>query len=414
MGCGSRLATGHESHDTTVETAAPTNAEVQDDSSILLAESELGDIPEPSVPSDAVDTLPETELPELTEPEVAEAPAANEEAAAVPPEEDLSWEVDDSLVKPVENEDSSSGATVQAAMKDVPDSQIPQDAVVLEDRTEGLDWDEMGVGQEPEIKVGMPFKEIEPPRVVTDEIDFATDVVIDHLFPEGRDDETREAVSHLFPEGRGVTSKDFIDVVVGTPTKVSVATPMVELDTPSCPSCGVSLSGDEFEYPDYVYDSMGKARLEDGDAKLKEKEYEHAIEAFEKAKTLYERAGNQKMVEECTKRTDLGYDAMANNHFEQEENHQKAREYEWAIVQYRKARELYMFSTDSKKRARCAAKVRECYVEWGKSLESEGDALAKSGNTREALANYQEAAEKYRQADEKKRLKGLDKKIRKA
>ncbi|MFW9799379.1 MAG: zinc-ribbon domain-containing protein [Candidatus Thorarchaeota archaeon] len=414
MGCGSRLATGHESPATPVETVTRPNAEVQDDSSILLTESELEDIPEPGVPADAEATLPETELPELAEPEVAEVPAASEVAAPEPPEGDLSWEVDESLVKPVENEDSSLVATDEAAIMEVPDSGIPPDAVVLEDRTEGLDWDEMGVGEEPEIKVGMPFKEIEPPSVVSDEIDFATDVVIDHLFPEGRDDETREAVSHLFPEGRGVTSKDFIDVVVGTPTKVSVATPMVELDAPSCPSCGVSISGDEFEYPDYVYDSMGRARLEDGDAKLKEKEYELAIEAFEKAKTLYERAGNQKMVDECTKKTDLGYDAMANNHFEQGENHQKANEYEWAIVQYRKARELYMFSTDSKKRARCAAKVRECYVEWGKSLETEGDALAKSGNTREALANYQEAAEKYRQADEKKRLKVLDKKIRKA
>lgn len=414
MGCGSRLATGHESPDTPAETGATPNAEVQDNSSILLAESELEDIPEQDVSADTADTLPETELPELAEPEVTEAPAVNEEATAVPPEGDLSWEVDETLVKPVENEDSSSGAINQAAMMDVPDSGIPPDAVVLEDRTEGLSWEEMGVGEEPEIKVGMPFKEIEPPRVMSDEIDFATDVVIDHLFPDGRDDETREAVSHLFPEGRGVTSKDFIDVVVGTPTKVSVATPMVELDTPSCPSCGVSLSGDEFEYPDYVYDSMGRARLEDGDAKLREKEYEVAIEAFEKAKTLYERADNQKMVDECTKRTDLGYDAMANNHFEQGENHQKAHEYEWAIVQYRKARELYMFSTDAKKRARCAAKVRECYVEWGKTLESEGDGLAKAGNTREALSKYQEAAEKYRQADEKKRLKGLDKKIRKA
>jgi Flp pilus assembly protein TadD len=83
-------------------------------------------------------------------------------------------------------------------------------------------------------------------------------------------------------------------------------------------------------------------------------------------------------------------------------------------VQFRKARELYMFSTDAKKRAKCSEKVRDSYAGWGKLLEDEGDALAKSGNTRDALLKYQEAAAKYREAGAKKKLKGLDKKIRKA
>ncbi len=403
MGCGAKISDSLESSafpSTPVE-ATPTTESADDN----LPESELEDLP---------DILPETDLPDLETPAVAEEPEVVDETPSPPPEEGLSWEVDEKLVQPIDEGDSGSEAADQPVALEVHEPASIEEAVVLEDHTRDLSWDEMTVAKDAEIKEGMPFKEVEPPRVASEDVDFATDVVIDHLFPEGRDDVTREAVSHLFPEGRGVTSKDFIDVVVGTPKKVAISTPMVELDTPSCPSCGVTLSGDEFEYPGYVYEAMGQARLEDGDGKLGEKEFEAAIESFEKAKTLFERAGNQKMVDECVKRTDVGYDSMANDHFEQAENHRKSGQFEWAIVQFRKARELYMFSTDAKKRARCASKVRECYVDWGKDLESEGDSLAKGGKTRNALAKYQEAAEKYRQADDKKKLQSLDKRIRKA
>jgi hypothetical protein len=415
MGCGAKIQNGLES---SKPNSAPVEGPLATESTEdTLPESELEDIP---------DTLPETDLPDLEatavveEPLVVEEPAVTEEPVTVdetpvpPPEEDLSWEVDEKLVQPVEEGNSGAKAVDPPVSLEVHEPAPVADAVVLEDNTKDLSWDEMAVAREADIKEGMPFKEVEPPRVASEDVDFATDVVIDHLFPEGRDDVTREAVSHLFPEGRGVTSKDFIDVVVGTPKKVAISTPMVELDTPSCPSCGVTLSGDEFEYPGYVYEAMGQARLEDGDGRLSEKEFEAAIESFEKAKALFERAGNQKMVDECIKRTDIGYDSMANDHFEQAENHRKTGQFEWAIVQFRKARELYMFSTDAKKRARCATKVRECYVDWGKELESEGDKLVKGGKTRDGLAKFQEAAEKYRQADAKKKLQSLEKKIRKA
>jgi len=403
MGCGAKISDGLES--STAQSAPVEGPPATDSVDDSLPESELEDIP---------DTLPETDLPDLEAPAVDEEPPVVDETPVPPPDEDLSWEVDEKLVQPVEEGNSGAEAADNSVALEVHEPAPVADAVVLEDHTKDLSWDEMAVAKEAEIKEGMPFREVEPPRVVTEDVDFATDVVIDHLFPEGRDDVTREAVSHLFPEGRGVTSKDFIDVVVGTPKKVAISTPMVELDTPSCPSCGVTLSGDEFEYPGYVYEAMGQARLEDGEGKLGEKEFEAAIESFEKAKTLFERAGNQKMVDECVKRTDIGYDSMANDHFEQAENHRKSNQFEWAIVQFRKARELYMFSTDAKKRARCATKVRECYIDWGRELESEGDKLSKGGKTRDALAKYQEAAEKYRQADDKKKLQTLDKKIRKA
>ncbi|MHA2386709.1 MAG: hypothetical protein ACXAEE_10925, partial [Candidatus Thorarchaeota archaeon] len=106
--------------------------------------------------------------------------------------------------------------------------------------------------------------------------------------------------------GRGVTSKDFIDVVVGEPKKIAVTTPMPELDTPECPSCGFSISGDGFEYPGYVYEAMGKARMEDGYGKLEAKEFEPAIETFEMAKKLFERAANEKAIADATKMIDEG------------------------------------------------------------------------------------------------------------
>ena len=154
--------------------------------------------------------------------------------------------------------------------------------------------------------------------------------------------------------------------------------------------------------------------MEDGFRKLEAKEFEPAIETFEMAKKLFERAASEKAIADATKMIDEGYDAMANNHFEQAESHRKAHEYEWAIVQFRKARELYMFSTDAKKRTKCSEKVRECYVEWGKVLEDEGDALVKASQTRKALTKYQEAAQRYREGEDNKKLKSLDKKIRKA
>jgi hypothetical protein len=375
MGCGNRLPDGH------VPVATGSGEDV---------------LPEVSDPPAELETLPETDLPEVSEPVAEPTPPP---AAPSSPDEDLSWEVDEGLVESAPTE------TVAPPPEPVAES-------TAEGSSADLSWEVDGI--DPEIKEGMPFKEVSPPRVIAEEIEVHPVEVFDHLFPEGKDDATRDAVTHLFPGGRGVTSKDFIDVVVGEPKKIAVTTPMPELDTPECPSCGFSISGDGFEYPGYVYEAMGKARMEDGYGKLEAKEFEPAIETFEMAKKLFERAANEKAIADATKMIDDGYDAMANNHYEQAESHRKSHEYEWAIVQFRKARELYMFSTDAKKRAKCSEKVRECYVDWGKVLEDEGDALVKAGQTRKGLTKYQEAAQRYREGEDTKKLKGLDKKIRKA
>ena len=53
-----------------------------------------------------------------------------------------------------------------------------------------------------EVKEGMPFKEIEPPRVYEEEVPISTEEALDHLFPEGAPkeirEETKQAVEHLF------------------------------------------------------------------------------------------------------------------------------------------------------------------------------------------------------------------------
>ena len=334
-----------------------------------------------------------------------------------PVEEDLTWdesEVPTATPEPfVEDLSLVEDTTTEAAEKGPPLLPIGEPKVP-EGKSTDMSWEEGVEG----IKEGMPFKEIEPPRVYDEEVPISTEEALEHLFPEGAPkeirEETREAVEHLFPEGRGSTTTTFIDVVVGKPDKVGLKGPLQELQTPACPNCGIALSSDEFEYPPYVFEAMGKARLEHGEHHLQENEHERAIESFEIAKMLFERAENEKGVAEATKRVDIGYDAMAKFHFDQGDNHMKSHEFEWAIVQYRKARELYMFSTDAKKRARCSEKVREAYVEWGKDLEAQGDHLSKQGDSRDALVKYQEAASKYREAEDSKKLKGLEKKIRKA
>jgi hypothetical protein len=318
----------------------------------------------------------------------------------------LSW--DEELPNAPTTED-----TLKIEEKVSPDSSIKSETSSPPSSEEGeLSWEEGVAG----IKEGMPFKEIEPPRVFAEaqEIAVTTDDALEHLFPEVRDDATRDAVAHLFPEGRGSTSASFIDVVVGKPERISVKTPLHELETPVCLSCGTIPTSDGFEYPQYVYDALGKARIEHGEQLLQENEHETAIENFEMAKMLFEKSGNEKNLAEAVKRIDFGYDDMARFHYDQAETHLKENEYEWAVVQFKKARELYMFTTDTKKRAKCAERAREAYITWGKFLEDEGDQLAKAGETRDALSKYQEAAAKYREGEDTKRLRGLDKKIRKA
>jgi hypothetical protein len=375
-----------------------------------LEESEISDELE------KVASLDESVFDEPSPPTVTEESPPTPTEELPPVEEDLSW--DEAIPEPeplaIEKDVSVDEVVVSASESDGPPLLPIGESEEPAGRSTDMSWEEGVDG----IKEGMPFKEVEPPRVYDDEISISTEEALDHLFPEGAPkevrEETKEAVEHLFPEGRGTTTTTFIDVVVGKPSKVGLKGPLQELQIPACPNCGVTLSLDEFEYPPYVFEAMGKARLEYGNHFLGENEHEKAIESFEIAKMLFERAGNEKGVAESTKRVDIGYDAMAKFHYDQGDNHMKAHEFEWAVVQFRKARELYMFSTDAKKRTRCSERVREAYVEWGKDLESQGDQLAKQGSSRDALSKYQEAAAKFREGNENKRLKGLEKKIRKA
>ncbi|TFH08101.1 MAG: hypothetical protein E4H14_07105 [Candidatus Thorarchaeota archaeon] len=361
------------------------------------------------------DTLPSVEesgLDEIAEPVLVDGPTLSkpepEVAAAI---EELSW--DDEIpdlpagLTVVDHGETIARTLPPTAMDSVPEARHP----VINDEPQ-LSWDE-GVD---EVKEGMPFTEVEPPRIVAEAhaIKVSTDDALSHLFPEGQDNATRDAVTHLFPEGRGSTSATFIDVVVGKPSKISIRSPLKEWEHASCPNCGVAITSDGFEYPPYVFDAMGKARSDYGDQLLRDREHERAIEYYEMAKMLFEKSGTEKNIAEALRKIDLGYDAMAQFHYDEAETHLKEGNFEWAVVQFKKARELYMFTTDAKKRARCAERAREVYAIWGKALEDQADSLAKETKTRDALAKYQEAAAKYREGGDSKRLKGLDRKIRKA
>jgi hypothetical protein len=360
---------------------------------------------------EAEDVLPAVEesgLEEITEPSstIEDVPA---ESDSTEPQESLSW--DDEL--PDFPNLSTDGETDEAEQVSTPaETPAPEPEAEPASVASELSWEEGVEG----IKEGMPFKEIEPPRVYAEahDIEVSTEEALEHLFPEVQDDATRDAVAHLFPEGRGSTSSSFIDVVVGKPQRISIKKPLHELDSPVCLTCGTIPTSDGFEYPAYVFDALGKARVENGERLLQEDEHEAAIENFEMAKLMFEKSGNEKNLAEAVKRIDTGYDEMAKSHYDQAETHFKENEFEWAVVQFKKARELYMFTTDAKKRVKCAERARDAYVAWGKSLEDEGDRLSKAGETREALAKYQEAAAKYREGGDTKRLRGLDKKIRKA
>lgn len=369
-------------------------------SKISLDLEPLKEVAENELPS-----LEESILEEIKEPISSELPSPKVREEILEPIEELSW--DDEQPKLSQESAPKTMVSIEPAQL-VASEKKEVETSVIED-TSSLSWEEG-------IKEGMPFKEIEPPRIVSDaeDITISTDDALTHLFPEVKDDATREAVTHLFPGGRGSTNPSFIDVVVGKPSRISVKIPLSELEHPSCPNCGMTITSDGFEYPPYVFDAMGKARSDHADKLLKENEHEKAIEYYEMAKMLFEKSGNEKNIAEVTRRIDLGYDAMAQYHYDEAEVLLKEGNFEWAVVQFKKARELYMFTTDSKKRARCAERAREAYVEWGKNLELEGDQLAKESKTRDALSKYQESAGKFREGGDTKRLRGLDKKIRKA
>ena len=372
-------------------------------------------IPEGLAPVSAPnpDTLPSVEesgLDDLAEPVLINEPTLPEPVVAAATEE-LSWD-DEIPDLPTGETEVDHGETMTSAPASVAIESEPEGGEPAPIDESALSWDE----SVEEVKVGMPFTEVEPPRIVAEAhaVEVTTDDALTHLFPEVRDDATRDAVTHLFPEGRGSTSATFIDVVVGKPSKISIKSPLKELDHASCPNCGVVITSDGFDYPPYVFDAMGKARSDYGDQLLRDNEHERAIEYYEMAKMLFEKSGTEKNVAEALRKIDMGYDAMAQFHYDEAESHLKEGDFEWAVVQFKKARELYMFTTDSKKRARCAERARNVYVIWGKALEDEGDKLAKATKTRDALAKYQDAAAKYREGGDSKRLKGLDTKIRKA
>lgn len=365
--------------DITSDELPPTELEdIGDDAS---DEESLPDLDEWDKWSEEEDHLKTETLSEL---DSSELDLSEEEMPATKEESSLSWDEGITL--------SDDGPDEEVKLADE-DSHIT---------SEDLAWETPQTSTS-DIREGMPFKEVAPPKVVE----------VDEPEINGAIDEA-SAVSHLFPRGRGETTEDFIDAVVGKPKKIGADISTSIVETPTCPECGTSISSDSFEYPEYVYETMGRARMEHGMDLLRDNEHEKAIEQFEIAKKLYEHAGSDKMVEEAVKRVDQGYDSMAEHHYVQGETLLKEGQHEWSIVQFKKARELYMFSTDAKKRTRCSQRVRDTYEEWGKSLEDEGDRLSKSGDTRSALAKYTEAAEKYREADAPKRLRGLDKKIRTA
>ncbi|MCF2136411.1 MAG: hypothetical protein K9W43_04140 [Candidatus Thorarchaeota archaeon] len=394
--------------------------------SMALKPSPIESTDADSLPPIDEELLPESEL-EPIEDVMAESPPPTTTASLeektrekTRPEEALEWEVDE------ESETESTAASDYGEIREIDPSMIREVESTI---TREIDTDM--------VREGDPFVEVEPPvpkdmedmePVPVREVDPtfgesleplrefipAPEDAKTHLFTEEDPSRTAKAVSHLFPEGKGTTSKEFIEIVVGKPKKIVVEEPMRELETPMCPSCGAVITTDDFKYPDYVYEAMARARMEAGLQLLKRSEHEKAIESFEKAKLLYERANDKKGLEEATRKVDEGYEAMAESHYIEGEQHLKQKEFEWAIVQFRKARELYMFTSLAKMRAKCSERVQRTYEEWGKALESEANNLSKVGDSRRALSLYQEAAEKYRLAGATKRLKGLEKKILRA
>ncbi len=397
--CGTRLTPTAGPAEPILKEGPSTEPELSDDQTSTSSSTPSRQSPE-NVDSDST-SLDEAPSIEST-PEASE----KEELESAPPQSHSAFQV---------AEDSEDGSVPGFRRTEPPqvitdkEFQTPVRVVdaptSVEMRDAVISWDEPSTSIE-----DMSLKMDEPPSAVAPE---DTEVAKPEA-PSSDKTVTIDAFKHLFPEGRGETSTDFIDRVVGTQERIRIKGPLAELETPTCPSCGAELTSDGFTYPPYVFEAMARARFEAGQEKMNDNEYESAIECFEKAKLLAERAKNKKLIDQCVNMIDKGYEGMASSHFALGEKHLKAHEFEWAIVQFKKARQLYMFTTQSKKRAKCSDKVRECFFVWGKTLEEEGDRLAKSGKSREALLKYQEAAEKYKESGDPRRLRGLEKKIRRA
>ncbi|MEM2143646.1 MAG: hypothetical protein QXS20_03085 [Candidatus Thorarchaeota archaeon] len=397
--CGSRLDGTMDVKKREADAATPVSASLEQTSARMNESLEN------------VDTLPwDFELEEGTEdtPSSVDLGVDFPAVSAAYQDRDGTNPVDDGTPQDVEmgHTDSLPEDIVEAAVGDADsESQSPPAEI---------DWDESGIieSSSEDIKEGNPFVEIEPPKVNHEDDEQPVLDVDEHTIPSVMDEADRQVVEHLFPAGRGTTSRDFIEAIVGKPRKRSDVQ-VTEATGLNCPTCGTPMVSDGFTYPPYVFEAMARARLEAGLQLLREGQHEKAIESFEKAKRLAEESENPKIIEEATRRVDEGYEAMAATHFAQGEKLAKEGEFEWSIVQFKKAREIYMLTADARARARCNERVREVYSEWGRHIEEEGDSLAKKGFVRDALMRYQMAGEKYKLGDDTKRLRALDKKIRK-
>ena len=213
---------------------------------------------------------------------------------------------------------------------------------------------------------------------------------------------------------QSITEKEDIEFEIEEPTEEEIPLAAASVtSTITCPKCGHIYTPDNFEYPEYVYAAMGRARMEAAIELIKEKRYTEAIELLNKAKKIYEHANIEDGIKNTIEKINESYISMGEIYRKQGEQLLKQKQYEDAIVQFNYARSYYIKADAEKRVNSMDNKIQETYQKLGEELQKEAEQEVKQGNNKIALALYQKAINIYLKINETKKIKEIEKKMKK-
>lgn len=254
--------------------------------------------------------------------------------------------------------------------------------------------------------------EIESPFTPIDESELPSDEVLESAIePIG---EHKQAIQDKVSAPQKTTTGEDIEFEIEEPIEEGIPVSAASVtSTITCPRCGHIYTPDNFEYPDYVYEAMGKARIEAANALMKEKKFTEAIELLNKAKRIYEHASNEDGIKTTNEKITDAYVSLGEIYRKEGEKLLKNKQYEEAIEQFNIARDYYIKAEDNKRIKNIENKIRETYEKAADEYQKQAEQYAKRGDRSNALNLYQKAIDICLKINDTKTIRDIEKKMRK-
>jgi len=249
---------------------------------------------------------------------------------------------------------------------------------------------------------------VESPFTQIDESELPSDDVLEAAI------EPKTTEAQVKKHTKQTTGEEDIEFEIEEPTEEGVSVSAVSVTTTiTCPRCGHIYTPDNFEYPTYVYEAMGKARVEAANALIKEKKYIEAIELLNKAKRIYEHASHEDGIKNTNEKITNAYISLGEIYRKEGESLVKNKQYEDAVRQFEIAKDYYIKAKDSKRIKNMENKINEAYEKAAEDYKKRGDAAVKSDDKKLALELYQKAIDCYLKINDTKSIREIEKKIKK-